>query len=342
MRLDALAGNAALKRQLSAQAAGRGLSHAYLLSGPPGSGKTTLARLLSAAMVCVGAGERPCGTCPACKKALAGIHPDVIWVDIPEGKRGIVVDQARQIRADAAVRPNEGERKVYVVKNAQTMNLPAQNALLKVLEEGPAYAAFLLLTDDPAALLPTIRSRCEGLSLSPVEGGEARAFLSRRFPDKSADEIAAAARQCGGILGRAVERLSGTQRSFWDQAALPLIAGFAGGEEAKLMAFCLGLEQKKPGREDLCALLDAAVELLREALALSAGAQARTQGEDLGVARLAARLPRRDLLAGTELLQKLRRDVSFNVNPGNVCGALCAGLSAIRAPQDAPHMEVRS
>ena len=95
MDLTALVGNEALKRQLSAQAEGRGLSHAYLITGPQGSGKTTLARLLAAAMVCTGTGEKPCGVCPACKKAAKDIHPDIITVREEEPGKGILIAQAR-------------------------------------------------------------------------------------------------------------------------------------------------------------------------------------------------------------------------------------------------------
>lgn len=146
MSFHTLAGNAPLKRQLSAQMQGRGLSHAYLISGPAGSGKHTLARLMAAAMVCTGEGERPCGVCSACKKALQGIHPDIITAG--EGDKPISVGQARLLRSDAYIRPNEAPRKVYILPNAQEMNPSAQNALLKLLEEGPVYAAFLLLAEN--------------------------------------------------------------------------------------------------------------------------------------------------------------------------------------------------
>ena len=211
MELSALAGNLSLKRQLSAQDAGRGLSHAYLISGPAGSGKETLARLMAAAMVCTGGGERPCGTCPACKKARANIHPDITLAAPLEGKREILVDQIRQIRADAYIRPNEAERKVYIIKDAQTMNPSAQNSILKLLEEGPVYAAFLLLCDNPGALLPTIRSRCEGLALSPVSEEEAEEWLRRRYPNRPVEEIRRAAQSCAGLLGQAVSALEGAQ-----------------------------------------------------------------------------------------------------------------------------------
>ena len=161
--LDALVGNAQVKHRLQT---GRGLSHAYILAGPSGTGKRTLGGVLSSALVCSGRGEPPCGHCPDCRKAGAGVHPDVIRIGL-DGK-DISVSQIRELRADAYVRPNEAARKVYVLENAQTMNGSAQNALLKLLEDGPAYAAFLLLTDNAGNMFATVRSRCELLNLSPV------------------------------------------------------------------------------------------------------------------------------------------------------------------------------
>lgn len=173
MRLDELSGNGALKRQLSAQERGRGLSHAYLITGPKGAGKSTLARLLAAAMVCTGPGEKPCGTCPACHKAQKGIHPDIVTIRGEEGK-DITIAQARSVRADAYIRPNEAARKVYLFEDAASMDLRTQNVLLKLLEEGPPYAAFLLLCENPGGVLETVRSRCELLSLVPAGGEEPR------------------------------------------------------------------------------------------------------------------------------------------------------------------------
>ena len=94
-----------------------------------------------------------------------GSHPDLSRTAPPPDKAEITVEQIRALRADAYVRPNEGRRKVYVIDPADAMNPAAQNALLKVLEEGPAYAAFLLVSDRPGKLLDTVRSRCELLSL---------------------------------------------------------------------------------------------------------------------------------------------------------------------------------
>lgn len=162
--LSALGGNEGLRRQLTSRPA---LSHAYLISGPTGAGKGTLATTLAKAMVCTATGEKPCLSCPQCRKVAGGIHPDVVQVRPLEGKRDITVDQIRTVRSDTYIRPNEGERKVYLIEDAPTMNQAAQNALLKVLEEGASYVAFLLLAENAGMLLPTIRSRCETISLLP-------------------------------------------------------------------------------------------------------------------------------------------------------------------------------
>ncbi len=144
------------------------LSHAYLITGGSGDSRAALANRLAAAYLCESTGQNvPCGQCRACRKVSSGAHPDVSRTAPIPGKREITVDQIRALRSDAYVRPNEGRRKVYIIDPADAMNPPAQNALLKVLEEGPAYAAFLLPADQRGKLLDTMRSRCEPLALPP-------------------------------------------------------------------------------------------------------------------------------------------------------------------------------
>ncbi len=322
MRLTGLVGNEALKKQLSAQAGGRGLSHAYLISGPMGSGKKTLSRLMARAMVCTGEGEKPCGVCPACKKVLGDIHPDVITVTGENGK-DISVGQARALRSDAYIRPNEADRKVYLILDAQNMNSSAQNAVLKLLEEGPPYAAFLLLTDNPGALLPTIRSRCEGLTLSPVSPGEAEEFLSRRYPDKPAHVLREEARTCEGILGRAVKDLEGDNGDDpVPAAALDLLALMAKREELGLCAKCVALERWD--RDSLTRLFEDLLSLLRDALKLQAGGRVEPLAAQV---KAAAGLPGASLSRCVTVLEELRRHADFNVGPGHLCGALSAALA---------------
>ena len=164
---------------------GGGLSHAYIVTGPSEESRAALAKRLSAAFVCSSdTGTVPCGVCAGCRKAENGNHPDIITVDRDADKREIRVDRIRAVAGDAAVMPNEAKRKVYLINNADTMNPQAQNALLKTLEEPPSHAAFVLLTENTAALLPTVRSRCmllteapEQVSDAPEYGEDAVSFL---------------------------------------------------------------------------------------------------------------------------------------------------------------------
>lgn len=208
------------------------LSHAYLITGGNASSRADCARELAAAYLCTG--ERPpCGSCLPCRKVAAGIHPDVVYITPLEDKREISVEQARSLRSDAYVRPNEGKRKVYIIDPAEAMNQAAQNALLKVLEEGPPYAAFLLLAGQPGMLLDTIHSRCEQFALSPQEGQrdpeleEKGVKLARLL--LAGDELAAA-ENMAALEG---EKLKGTQ--------LAQLLGAAEEEAARALA-------QRPGR----------------------------------------------------------------------------------------------
>lgn len=304
MNLTRLAGNAPLKRQLELETARRGLSHAYILSGPAGSGKRTLAGLLAAALVCDRrGGALPCLSCAGCRKAEGGIHPDIVRVG-DDGK-DISVAQVRALRADAYIRPNEAERKVYILENAQTMNASAQNAMLKLLEDGPAYAVFFLLAENGSALLPTVRSRCETLELAPVSPAQAEEWLAKAFPGRTAEEIRRAALECQGILGRAAALLEGGQEEDGlEETARSLSAALEGEDELALFEATQALD--KLSREELTAVLD------------------RT------LIQIGARLPGsqrpRRLLAAAELLRRLRDGADLNANPGQVAGWLCAGM----------------
>lgn len=297
--LDHLCGNAQVKRRLQT---GRGLSHAYILAGPAGCGKRTLAAILASALVCSGPGEPPCGSCPDCRKTAAGIHPDVIRTGA-DGK-DVNVAQVRGLRSDAYIRPNEAARKVYVLENAQNMNGSAQNALLKLLEDGPPYAAFLLLTDNAGSLLTTVRSRCELLNLSPVSPNEAEVWLTGRFPDLPRDQVLDAARRCEGVLGRAVSCLEGggEEAEQTRREAAKLVGLLQSGPEAAALEYCVTLE--KWDRDALGALLDEAVQQLREDMG---------GGAD----------PRRALRL-IDALRELKAALQYNVGAGHVAGWLCA------------------
>ena len=288
MELSSLAGNARLKEQLSRQEEGRGLSNAYIISGPAGSGRHTTAKLLAAAMMCTAnPGRRPCGGCAACKKVYGGIHPDVVIIAGPEAGKPINVNQIRDLQKDAHVRPNEGERKVYL------------------LEDGPKYAVFLLLAENGGGLLQTVRSRCEELTLTALTPAQCEEWLRGRYPEKRGEELRAAALNCQGLLGRAVEELEGnsTSGTIMEQAAR-LAQVLETGSELEVFEATMPLE--KLGREELNRLLDELTAQLTR--------------------RMGGQADRRRLFRAVEVVQQLRGAMRFNVSSGQIAGWLCAGL----------------
>lgn len=148
--------NSTLERTVRRAAEQGRLSHAIVLSGD--GDLTDAARLIAAAHVCEEA-DRPCLRCRHCRKVLEGIHPDVAVIRDTE-HRELTVDAVRALRQDVYIRPNEAARKVYIIADSRQLNERDQNVLLKIVEEGPSYAAFIFCADSPAALLETVRSRC--------------------------------------------------------------------------------------------------------------------------------------------------------------------------------------
>ena len=222
MDFDSFVGNRAAVRAVRKAAEDGSPGHAWLFCGEAGTGKKTLASLLAQALLCGGGEAKPCGRCGACLKFFKGVHPDVSVVRKPADKSFILVDQIRQIREEIYIRPNESEYKIVRIENAGDMNPAAANALLKVLEEPPAYAVFLLTADNVRKLPETIVSRCRTVELFAVPLAEAEAWLSERMPGADPAELSAAALYGGGNLGKSLGFLedAGVRRGYEQALAL--------------------------------------------------------------------------------------------------------------------------
>lgn len=145
------------------------VSHAYILNGEKGVGKKTLASVVAKSLQCETGEPDPCGKCKSCLQAESENQPDIIWIN-HEKPNFIGVNEIRdQLVNDVSLKPYSSRYKIYIVPDAQLMNAEAQNALLKTLEEPPAYAIILLLTTNLDKMLPTILSRCLVLNFKPVE-----------------------------------------------------------------------------------------------------------------------------------------------------------------------------
>ncbi|HMB79400.1 MAG TPA: DNA polymerase III subunit, partial [Vicinamibacterales bacterium] len=160
---------------LSRSVAGSTLPPSLLFAGPAGVGKHLAALAVAQALNCLdvkqlagsgfkvpGSGVDACGVCPACTRIARGVHPDVLFVS-PGDSGAIKIDQVRDIVDRAQYRPFEGRRRVVIIDDADALAPPAQNALLKTLEEPPPSSVFILVTSRPDVLLPTVLSRCPQL-----------------------------------------------------------------------------------------------------------------------------------------------------------------------------------
>jgi DNA polymerase-3 subunit delta' len=214
--LENFAGNKNLISILNGMLKGGHLPHAILIEGADGLGKRTVARELAKSILCMDS-DIYCGACRSCTLFEAGSNPDFSVLK-PNKKNLIAVDEIREIRRRAYERPDRCERKVYIIENAEKMNVAAQNAFLKILEEPPQYVVFILLVASSSMLLDTIISRCTVLTLNAPQYSEAFYVLKGLCPETEDTRISDALSITDNNIGKALLQLKGDSEG--EEAAL--------------------------------------------------------------------------------------------------------------------------
>ena len=261
--------------------------------------------------------EKPCLRCPQCKKVLGGIHPDLITVDDPE-KKNVSVKLVREACSDLYIRPNEGKKKIYFFPRAHDLNVQSQNALLKCIEEPPEYGVFFLLSEHAERLLPTIRSRCVELRLSPLSEEMLRQALAERFPRRSSSELQAAAKRSGGYLGQAISFLE--ESSDLLPQSQSLLDALCKNAPIPILSALTPMERLK--REQLQPIFLQCRELANAALLEQKGLPSPYPA----ASKLAAARSVGDLLAAADAFGEALNLLSANVSPAHVCGMLTISL----------------
>lgn len=319
MKFHGFYGNLRIKEYLSHAVDKGEISHAFVLSGPKGIGKSTLAEIMARALVCTGS-DRPCGECAACLKSSKQSHPDIIHLRRTEAS--IKVKEIRDIKQDAYLRPNDGERKVYVIHDADFMTQEAQDAFLKILEEPPAFTVFLLLCYNEKSLLETVRSRCVRLQLAPLEDGDMLSLLRERFPQESdarlKDYVSAACGIAGGVLDESDDEAY--------SAACRILSAVATGDALEIFERMLSVEKLK--RDELIRVLDSLQECLRDALVCAVSGAGCMHFDMQDVYRtLCDRVTSSAIVGMSDAVRRSREFCGQNVGVAHITGYLACELS---------------
>ncbi|MDR5868246.1 DNA polymerase III subunit delta' [Halomonas koreensis] len=287
--------------------AGR-LPHALLFSGPHGVGKASLAEALIARTLCQAPGEVACGTCHACQMLAAGYHPDLLRVAPEDGKRQIRIGPIREINAFVSQTAQQGGHRVIVISPAEAMNVAASNALLKSLEEPGGRTLFVLISDIPSHLLPTIRSRCQQWGLSVPDEAACLDWLAERLGGE--EDARFWLRAAGGLPLQALELADPEARALRQRLHETFDALVRGAEPVS--------EAARLDRQSLDAILWYGIAWLEDLirLGLSGGAEALRNPDLLPLYRQAVKNGRvRDWFRLLDYAREQRRLLAEGGNP---------------------------
>ncbi len=239
-----LIGHDDVVRHLKAAIKSGQTAHAYIFAGEKGSGKMSAASLTAATLLCKEQGDDPCGNCISCSKAFSNNHPDIIYVQ-HEKPNVITVDEIRdQVVATADIKPYESPYKIYIIADADKMNVQAQNALLKTIEEPAPYVVVILLAVSKESLLETIQSRCITLTMRPVPKELVKDYLIGKM-HVSAQEAEVMAAFSQGNIGKARALALGTDFSEMVGNAINILINLREMSIARCVAVIGQLTQEK-------------------------------------------------------------------------------------------------
>ncbi len=306
MNFNGFAGNEKVKQQLTFLAETGRLPHAIVIEGEDGLGKRTLAKELALNLFCINKENAPCRTCPQCVKVLKGVHPD-IYEYTPTGSYKI--DEVRTIVEDAVISPNEADYKIYILGNCQLMTAYAQNALLKVLEEPPSYAVFILTVNNKSSLLETVLSRSVVITLQGVTAKEGAEYIVSNVENVNYDDAFTALEVWGGNIGKTLESLTDGKLSKISTVAKDVTTALLSENEYDLIKVCTVFTGERDMIVDAMGLLKS---IFRDALFYESGELVSGFHETAKV--LHNRLSKEMLCNLIEVSERLKYLASCNAN----------------------------
>ncbi len=320
--LPEIAGNETLLEELTAMRRGNHLPHALLLHGEHGTGKKLIAKWFTMLVMCEDAENAPCCKCRSCRLILDDAHPDVYYAEHSGKKMGFSVETARDVRREAAILPNNGDKRIFLFCDADGMSPQAQNALLKSVEEPPPHALFVFTAETVGVLLPTLLSRMTVKSVSPVTRPVCIEALVRR--DFSPEDAQQAASRFGGNIGKCLAYLSDEKMRRCTDTAAALTAALAGQDEYTLLRLLTAAAADKDELRQVLSLLD--VQIRDAAMLTLEGDFTRLGCDRKSAEALSGRLTPRRTARLHGAISEAVSDLDGNVGAVLTVTALCAAL----------------
>ena len=347
--LDQLTGNERVKQLLRRILEARRVPGAMLFAGEDGIGKKLFALEIARALNCrAPLGVEGCGTCPSCVRIGKFNYPQssesddwkgIIWSDHPDvgmviaPKRVLLVEQMRLIEREANYRPYEGKARLFLIEDADKLNDPSANALLKVLEEPPHTSHIVLLTSRPAMLLPTISSRCQMIRFSPLSADEIEGHLVKNKIAKPG-EAGIRARVARGSLGRAVAQ-DLNEFSEQREAMLRVLQALSVNKDRiQLLRSAEELNEAKY-KDEYESRLDILETLIRDAWMMSLNSPDESiVNQDLlpQLKKISAGLSSRDPASWISQIEEMREQLIVNINRKSATDALFLTMAAAAPP----------
>lgn len=299
------------------------LSHAFLLFGEKGLGKKTIAEHIAAQILCENGEGFPCGSCKSCRMIAHKNHPDVIHITHTAENKGFSVKNLREVCVDAYIAPNEGERKVYIFDDCDQMSVPAQNTLLKLIEEPPAHAFFIFTASSKTVFLPTIISRVISLGVNEVSLEECEKALLEKASDKS--KISDAISAFGGNIGMCLEYISGEELPEAVRIAKN-IADKLSESEYELLTAINELDGNKPLAKSVFRLL---CGIIRDSSTVRLGSESLIGCYKEGSVRLSRTLSLRQANEIFRILTEASHRIDGNANLLVTLTSICADIKSL-------------
>ncbi|MBR2590282.1 MAG: hypothetical protein IKE65_05100 [Clostridia bacterium] len=327
MAFDTFYGNDILKNTVFTRIKTGTLPHAIILEGEKGIGKKTFARLMAAGLLCAGE-EPPCMECAVCRNVLGANHPDVLYYETEKHtKDNFKIDTVRAIRDIAYIAPNQSEYKIFILAEADLMNQAAQNALLKILEEPPSYAIFILLCEKKSAFLETILSRCTVYRLERVSNETAFEAVKALLNGPTDEEIQKCIDLVGGNIGLVLDGLRGNETIKANEKAIEIAESLTSAYEFELLKALSDFENPS-SKKLLYALCEPLKSVFRDALAVRCESAPLIEMNAGTASRLAAAFTKKQLFNLLAVCDDFKVKIERNMNQKLLITWLCAALRA--------------